>query len=163
MKNNLSKTYATTAIIAIATIAGLFASTITPAMAASPHFIKSATTAQRSGDNLVCFFKEAGLGSFATVTITCSATATRVDSCVNNGGNIPKDPKKTTTVARTSNTGTFTVDKSGNVQDTLTLSPPATTLTCPSGQTATLISLSYTNVQVVDSTSGQSFNIPGTF
>jgi hypothetical protein len=130
------------------------------AFAVSPHFIRA--SAARSGDNLVVTWKEAGLGDNLNIDYTASATATREDSCVNKGGNIPEDPKKTTTVAQTSAEGTFSV-KNGSVNGRLTLSPPATTLTCPPGQRATLISLSYTNVSITDETNGITEPIPGTF
>jgi hypothetical protein len=130
------------------------------AFAVSPHFIRA--SAARSGDNLVVTWKEAGLGDNLNIDYAASATATREDSCVNKGGNIPEDPKKTTTVAQTSAEGTFSV-KNGSVNGRLTLSPPATTLTCPPGQRATLISLSYTNVSITDETNGITEPIPGTF
>jgi hypothetical protein len=129
-------------------------------LAASPHFINA--SAARSGDNLVVSFKEAGLGDTLQVNYTATATATRVDSCVNNGQNIPADPKKTTTQSPVSTDGTFS-PKNGTVTASLTLSPPATTLSCPKGQTATLISLSYTNVRITDTTNNIFEDIPGTF
>jgi hypothetical protein len=132
----------------------------TAAMAANPHFLKA--SAARSGDNLVVSWKEAGLGDNLNIDYVASATATRVDSCVNNGGQIPNDPKKTTTVADVNSAGTFSV-KNGSVTASLTISPPATTLSCPNGQTATLISLSYTNVRITDSWLGIFRDIPGTF
>jgi hypothetical protein len=130
------------------------------AMAASPHFISA--SAARSGDNLVVQWKEAGLGDNENIDYQASATATREDSCVNKGGNIPSDPKKTTTVAQTNAAGTFSV-KNGSVNGRLTLTPPATTLSCPKGQVATLISLSYTDVSITDLTNGITEPIPGTF
>ena len=132
----------------------------TAALAASPHFINA--SAARSGDDLVVSWKEAGLGDNLNIDYTASATATRVDSCVNGGGKVPKDPKKTTTVADVNSAGTFSV-QNGQVTASLTISPPATTLVCPSGQTATLISLSYTNVRITDTTNGIFRDIPGTF
>jgi len=130
------------------------------ASAVSPHFINA--NAARSGDNLVVSWKEAGLGDNENIDYVASATATREDSCVNKGGNIPEDPKKTTTVAEVNAAGTFSV-KNGSVTGSLTLSPPATTLTCPKGQRATLITLSYTGVSITDVTNGISEDIPGTF
>jgi hypothetical protein len=130
------------------------------AMAASPHFLKA--DAARSGNNLVVTWKEAGLGDNLNIDYEASATATREDSCVNKGGNVPADPKKTTTVAETNATGTFSV-KNGAVNGSLTLTPPPTTLTCPSGQVATLISLSYSDVSITDLTNGITEPIPGTF
>ena len=130
------------------------------AIAASLHFIRASAT--RSGNNLVVTWKEAGLGDNLNIDYTTAATATREDSCVNNGGQIPNDPKKTTTVAQASASGTFS-PKNGTVNGTLTIMPPATTLTCPPGQTATLISLTYTNVSITDLTNGITEPIPGTF
>ena len=132
----------------------------TAAMAASPHFLKA--SAARSGDNLVVSWKEAGLGDNLNIDYVASATATRVDSCVNNGGQIPSDPKKTTTQSPVTSGGTFSV-KNGSITGSLTVSPPATTLSCPRGQTATLISLSYTNVRITDTTNAIFRDISGTF
>jgi hypothetical protein len=157
-------------IIAVLSLMALALAAV-PALAAAPdtgnaHFIKSATFATRSGNDLIVNFKETGLASGSVETITVSATATTTYSCVNNGTNIPSDKKKTRTTSPVSNSGTFPADRSGTVQSSLTLSPPTAAqvgLTCPSGQTATLISVTYTNVMVVDSTSGASFSIAGTF
>jgi len=146
-----------TLVIVTMMIFGLAAQAAT---AASPHFINA--SAARSGDNLVVSWKEAGLGDNENIDYAASATATREDSCVNKGGNIPEDPKKTTTVAQTSAAGTFS-PKNGSVTGSLTISPPPTTLSCPKGQTATLISLSYTGVRITDVTNGIFRDIPGTF
>ncbi len=152
--NPLRKVYgvALAALLAV----GLFAQA---AFAASPHFLRA--SAARSGNNLVVSFKEAGLGN-TNITIQASALATRTDQCVNKGGNVPSDPKKTTTSSTTSATGVFS-PKNGSVTGSLTLNPPATTLKCPGGQRATLVSLSYTNVVVRDLTNNVSKSIPGTF
>jgi hypothetical protein len=138
----------------------IFGLTAQAAVAASPHFLKA--SAARSGNNLVVSFKEAGLGDNENIDYVASATATRVDSCVNGGGQVPSDPKKTTTQAPVSTGGTFSV-KNGSVTASLTITPPATTLSCPPGQRATLISLTYTNVSITDTTNGISRDIPGTF
>jgi len=134
---------------------------VTPAIAAAnPKFMPKFTTATLDGNNLDVDFKMSGLGSFATVNITVTATATRTDSCVNNGQNIPADPKKTDTTAQVSASGEFPV-KNGQVTGSLTLTPPPTSLSCPPGQTATLISISYSNVVI--SGAGVSHSIGGTF
>jgi hypothetical protein len=146
-----------TLLLATLAILGLTAQT---AMATSPHFVSA--SAARSGDNLVVKWKEAGLGDNLNIDYSATATATREDSCVNGGNNIPSDPKKTTTVAQVKAEGTFSV-KNGSVNGSLTLTPPATTLTCPKGQKATLISLSYTDVSITDLTNGITEPIPGTF
>jgi hypothetical protein len=81
----------------------------TPATATSPHFINA--SAARSGENLVVSWKESGLGDNLNIDYSATATASRVDSCVNGGNKVPSDPKKTTTVAQVSAEGTFSVKK----------------------------------------------------
>jgi hypothetical protein len=134
---------------------GLFAQA---ALAANPHFVRA--SASRQGDSLVVSFKEAGLGNNQTITITASADFTRTDSCVNKGGKVPSDPKKTVTQGNVSKSGNFTSDKNGNVTGSLTLTT-STTLRCPPGQRATLLSLSFSNVRVEGG--GASRSISGTF
>lgn len=140
-----------------------------PAQAAppngNPHFIKNATSASLSGSNLNVSFKETGLPSGATETITATADLSATYQCINNGGHNPTDPKKTTINVSVSASGEFTADKNGNVTGTLTLSAPdaGSVLDCPNGQTATLTAWSYTNVKVTDEDSGASITINGTF
>jgi hypothetical protein len=131
------------------------------AVAASPHFISSSATGPDASGNLAVNFKIAGLGDNQTLTITASADATAVYACQNNGGNFPSDPKKTTVSGPVSASGDFTSGKNGQITGSLTLSPPATTLTCPGGQHVVLVSVSYTNVAV--SGGGDTATIPGTF
>jgi hypothetical protein len=131
------------------------------AFAAAPHFISASATGPDASGNLAVNFKIAGLGDNQTITVTASGDATAVYACQNNGGNFPADPKKTTVSGPVSASGDFTSGKNGQVTGSLTLSPPATTLTCPSGQHVVLVSVSYTNVQV--SGGGDTATIPGTF
>jgi hypothetical protein len=128
----------------------------------SPHFIRNATSCTEDGLTLVCDFKEAGLASGITVTIQVSVFASREDSCVNNGQQIPNDPKKTTTAATVTASGQFTSGKNGSVVDDLIVSLPPTSLSCPPGQTATLISSSFVpNAVITDATSGASISVGG--
>ena len=85
---------------------------------------------------------------------------------MNGGGKNPAAPNKRTFSTTASKTGTFTADKNGNVVGTLTLSPASAEslgFSCPPGQTVTFVSVTYSNVSVVDSTSGASMSLPGTF
>ena len=136
---------------------GLFAQA---ALAANPHFVRASAT--RDGNSLVVSFKEAGLGNNQTVTITASADFTRTDSCVNKGGKVPSDPKKTVTQGTVSKSGSFTSGKNGSVTGTLRLTT-STTLQCPPGQRATLMSLSFSNVRVTDETNNVTRSISGTY
>ena len=131
------------------------------AVAASPHFIRSSASGPNAQGNLTVSFKIAGLGDNQTITVTTTADATAVYACRNNGGNFPSDPKKTTVSGPVSASGNFTSGKNGSVSGTLTLQPPATTLSCPGGQRRVLVSVSYSNVTV--SGGGDTASIPGTF
>lgn len=154
------------AIIAAIVMALFLFSSPATAANGNPHFIKSATSATLSGSSLVVSFKEAGLSSGAVETVTVTATATTTYECVNNGGKNPKASNKTTTKTDVSTSGTFTADRSGNITGSLTLTPPSATalgFSCPSGQTVTFVSVTYTNVAITDTTSGASTSFPGTF
>ena len=87
--------------------AGLLA--VPAAQADSPHFIKASATINSSGQ-LVCAFKEAGLGNtLTTANISCSADATAVYQCFNNGGKHPQAGNKETVGGPVSNGGQFPV------------------------------------------------------
>ena len=128
------------------------------------HFIGSQVDATGPDDagNLTVNFKIAGLGDNVTTTVTASADGTAVYACQNNGGNFPEDPKKEAVAGPVSASGEFTSGKNGQITGSLTLSPPASSLECPPGQTRVLASVSYTNVQVSEPNAG-SESIAGTF
>jgi hypothetical protein len=130
------------------------------AFADSPHFIKASATINSSGQ-LVCSFKEAGLGTtLTTANVSCSADATAVYQCFNNGGNHPKAGNKETVGGPVSNDGQFPV-RNGQTTGSITVSPPGPgDFSCPSGQTLFLESVSYTNI--VLSGEGATADVPGT-
>ena len=153
-------------IIGIAMVFALVAALAPTASAGNAHFIKNATSASLSGSDLVCSFKETGLESGSVETITCHATATTTYECVNGGGKNPSASNKTTTKTDVSGTGEFGADRNGNVVGSVTASAPTASqlgFSCPPGQTTTFVSVTYTNVSVVDEDSGASLNINGTF
>lgn len=131
------------------------------AFAQNPHFIKASASGPDSSGDLTVNFKLAGLGANETITITATADATAVYACQNNGGNFPSDPKKQEVSGPVSASGDFTSGKNGQITDSLTLSPPASTLSCPPGQNLVLASVSYSNVAV--SGGGDTESISGTF
>jgi hypothetical protein len=133
-----------------------------PVNAASPHFIRASASGPNSSGQLTVDFKIAGLGDTVTTTVTASADATAVYACRNNGGNFPSDPKKEETSGPVSNSGQFTSGKNGQITGSPALSPPASTLTCPPGQSRVLVSVTYTNVAVSEPSAGTQA-IPGTF
>ncbi|MBC7292443.1 MAG: hypothetical protein H5T83_14055 [Actinotalea sp.] len=132
------------------------------AMAANPHFLRAAASGPDSSGNLTVNFKIAGLGDTVTTTVTATADATATYACRNNGGNFPSDPKKTEVSGPVSASGEFTSGKNGQITGSLTLNPPATTLSCPPGQNRVLVSVSYTNVAVSSPDAG-SRSVGGTF
>jgi len=149
------------ALFAVLSSALLIASTAASAFADNPHFIQASASGPNNAGNLTVNFKIAGLGDDVTITVTASADATAVYACRNNGGGFPSDPKKQSVSGPVSASGNFTSGKNGSVSDSLTLSPPASSLTCPPGQRRVLASVSYTNVTV--SGAGSTQNISGTF
>src|SRR5215212_8274243 len=152
--------------LAVAIVA-MIAIVANPAGAAgSAHFIKSATDASLNGSNLVCSFKEAGLASGSVDNVSCRFTETIVYECVNGGGKNPSASNKRSFTVNSSVSGTFTADKNGNLVGGLTAAPLSAAqvgFSCPPGQTVTLVSVSYSNVSIVDTTSGASMAISGTF
>ncbi len=133
-----------------------------PAYAVSPHFI-SATGTLNSDGTLTVKFKESGLGTNQNITYVLSAQATATYVCVNNGGANPSAQNKTTVAGPVSSTGTFNSGKNGNVTASLTVSPPPSDITCPKGQDLELAQVSYTDVQITDTTNNIVEPVPGTF
>jgi hypothetical protein len=130
------------------------------------HFIKSASGASLSGQNLLCSFKETGLASGSVESVTCNATATTTYECVNGGGKNPSASNKTTTVTNVSKTEPFTAAKNGNLVGSITLSPPTAAqlgFSCPPGQTTTFVGVTYSNVSITDNTSGATLALPGSY
>jgi hypothetical protein len=136
-------------MICVVAIAGL---TATIASASSIHFIKSATSATRSGNSLVADFKISGLG----LTVTQVDVKLQADAqCVNPGSNKPKAANKGTFSAE----GTFTVNN-GTAEGQLTLSPSFQPDCTPP------MTVVFSNVVLIASVDGQvvaTANITGTF
>jgi hypothetical protein len=116
------------------------------ASADSPHFIRAAASVGGSG-NLVCTFKEVGLGNTAeTEAVTCSADATAVYACLNGGGNHPKAANKATVNGPVSGGGIFPV-RNGSTNGSISVAPPsAGAFSCPNGQRLVLASVCYADV-----------------
>jgi hypothetical protein len=128
------------------------------ALAVSPHFISATGTLNANG-SLTVKFKEAGLGTNQNINYTLSADGTATYVCVNNGGANPSAKNKTTVAGPVSASGTFNSGKNGNVTASLTVNPPPSDITCPSGQKLELASVSYTNVTLTDTTNNVSISL----
>jgi hypothetical protein len=133
------------------------------ALAVSPHFISA--SAKVDGTNLIVSFKEAGLGNNQLITYTANADATATYVCVNKGGANPSASNKTSVSGPVSATGTFSSGKNGNIDESLTLTPPPapSTFSCPKGQSKQTAEVTYTNVSITDTTNNITEPIPGTF
>jgi hypothetical protein len=132
-----------------------------PAFADSPHFLSSSASIDNAG-NLVCTFKEAGLGNtLTTEAVTCSANATANYACINGGSNHPKAANKETVSGPVSGGGNFPV-RNGSTTGSITVGPPsAGGFSCPSGQQLVLASVCYTDI-VLEGAAGDTANVPGT-
>jgi hypothetical protein len=145
-------------------IAAVFATAalaVPAALADSPHFIKASASIDNAG-NLVCTFKEAGLGTtVSTEAVTCSADASADYACINGGNNHPKAANKETVAGPVSGGGNFPV-RNGSTTGSITVAPPGPgDFSCPNGQTLVLAAVSYTNI-VLQGSAGDTANVPGT-
>jgi hypothetical protein len=140
------------AVLATATLA------VPAALADSPHFVSASGSLNNDG-SLTVNFKEAGLGTNQNIDYVLSADGTATWVCVNNGGANPSAKNKTTVNGPVSATGTFNSGKNGNVTASLTVNPPPSDISCPSGQTLMLASASYTNVTLTDTTNNVSISL----
>jgi hypothetical protein len=149
-------------LFVLAAVFATAAIAVPAATAVSPHFISASATLNANG-TLTGSFKEAGLGTNQLINYTLSANGTATWVCVNKGGANPSAQNKTTVNGPVTASGTFNSGKNGNVVGSLTLSPPPSDISCPSGQTLQLASVSYTDVVITDTTNNVSESIPGTF
>ena len=130
------------------------------AKADSPHFNKVTATLESDGDVAVKF-KEAGLGDNATINYLASASAQITCTCVNHSGTCPAAANKIDDTANLTQPGTFSSGKNGTISQTLTISPQCPSSappTCGGGQVMRLSSVSYTNIQITDTTNNVSKN-----
>jgi hypothetical protein len=128
------------------------------ALAVSPHFINASGTLNSNG-SLTVNFKEAGLGTNQLINYELTADATATYVCVNKGGANPSAQNKTTVSGPVTATGTFNSGKNGNVTASLTVNPPPSDISCPSGQSLQLASVSYSNVTLTDTTNQVSISV----
>jgi hypothetical protein len=115
------------------------------AWADSPHW-NSYSDSISSNGYLTCSFKEVGLGTISSTSITCTADATATYYCVNGGNNHPKAANKETTTEPVSGGGNYPV-RNGQTTGDITVAPPGPgDFSCPGGQRLVLGDVSYTNV-----------------
>jgi hypothetical protein len=126
----------------------------------SPHFIKASASVDGSG-NLVCSFKEAGLGTtVSTEHVSCSADGSATYACINGGGNHPKAANKATVAGPVGGEGDFPV-RNGSTTGSITAAPPGPgDFSCPGGQRLVLASVCYSNI-VLAGSAGDTADVPG--
>jgi hypothetical protein len=133
-----------------AIVAVVLVFTATVALAASAHFINCSKSAQ-SGTEQTVSFKIAGLGN-ETTCVTVSANATATFACFNGGNKNPSAANKRTINSQVVASDCFS-PHNGSISGSLTLEPPGPgDFSCPPGQKLRLLSVSYSNVKVVDTT-----------
>ena len=121
--------------------------------ATSPHFVTGPNATLQTTGNLTVSWKEAGLGDNVTIHYTSSAQATAVYACINGGGKHAQATNKETATAPVTCSGDFSSGKNGNIIASLTCPlPGAGDFSCPSGQTLTLTSVSYSGISLTDNT-----------
>ena len=127
------------------------------ALAASPHFVRGPFASLNSSTGEVTVtWKEAGLGDTVLVTYEASALASARYQCVNRGGKCPAASNKQDVLSNVSTSGTFPSGKNGSITGSLTFGPPEGTLDCPGGQVLKMVSVSYANITLADTTNNVS-------
>ena len=117
------------------------------ALAANPHFVGH-ITATLVDTNLLVSWREVGLGRTPDVTYVAVADAFATYVCVNELGQCD-DLTRHIVSGPVSATGDFLVPRGGQFTQGLTLSLPATNLSCD-GKDATVLDASYFNVTLTD-------------
>lgn len=132
---------------------------IVPTIGTGAHFVYATSSVADSGA-LVVNFKEAGLGNDVTVDYTLTGDVSATFGYTNKGGNVVQgEPWEATNV--TLATGTFTSDKNGSIEATLTSAAPTPNLAQPNGNGWTLVyDISYTNLVLTDTTYGVTTAVP---
>jgi hypothetical protein len=136
----------------------------TPVMAGTSgaHFFSATSSVSSTTGALVVDFDEAGLGNIAgEVAYNLHvSSATAVYACINGGGNHPKAANKEAVSGQLDASGSFPPTNNGRVIASLTVGPvPNTSLSCPSGQTFVLASVSYSGITLTDTTNGVSVSV----
>lgn len=131
-------------------------------VARNPHFVAADATGPNEIGALVVSFRIVGLGSNVTTVVSTTADATADYACRNEDGSFPSEPARQAVSGSPRAKRRFKSDTNGRILGRLKLAPPLSTLECPLGQTPALISVTYTNVRVSESSAGTE-SIPGTF
>ena len=130
----------------------------TQAVAGAPKFF-SADSDVSNGGALVVSFDERGLGN-GDVDYTLTADATATYACINGGGKNPSAANKRDVNGDVTEGGSFE-PRNGRVSASLEAGPIGPgDFSCPGGQRMELLSVSYTNIVLTDTTNDVSTDVP---
>jgi len=125
---------------------------------ANAHFVSASSVVSDSTGVLTVNFHESGLGNNQQVVLTLTGEAHAVYQWYNHGGQNPMgepfNVNETFSV-----TGTFQSDKNGNVKGSFSVSPPGVDAFFSTQHAANWVpklTISYTDVGIVDTTNGAS-------
>jgi hypothetical protein len=134
--------------------ATITSSTTTSATAATSAADASLATSATT-DVLLVSFKEIRVGQNTGIHYTVAADASATYACINRGSKNPKASNKLTVAGPVGAEGTFDSDANGNVKGSIEVTPPSPgDFTCPTGQQLVLAKLTFTNIQLTDTTNG---------
>jgi hypothetical protein len=135
------------ALLALATVSAV-------AVAGSAHFVRG-PNATLTNPGIAVTWKAAGLGNDTLIEYRADAVGFARYQCVNNGNKCPAASNKQSVSGNVSTFGAFSSGKNGTITGSLTLDPPASTLSCPGGQHRELTAASFTTIRLSDLTDGQ--------
>jgi hypothetical protein len=144
------------ALLAFATVA-----LATVALAQNAHFIQATGVINADGE-YVASWKEAGLGSNQNISYTLSAGSGTQFSyqCYTRNDNTPQGAPNNVFPSNLQTSGTFSSGKNGQITGSLILVPQPTADCQGQGLKLCLVSVSYQNVVLTDTTTPTSVNLP---
>ena len=146
-------------LLSIVFAVSLVALSASMAFAGNPHFKTAAATL--GSPRLIITGIEVGLGSGATVVYEASADVSGTAQCVNGGKQNPSASNKSFS-GQLDATATAQADANGKITAEIVL-PALPPDFCPTGQVAVVVTATFTNVTLTDTTNGITVSIPGTF
>jgi hypothetical protein len=121
--------------------------------ASAPRFSGKSQASFTTTDGEVSIsFKESGLNPGTTVNYLAAGTVTASYGCFTVAGSMCTSQESIAGISSTP--GALTSNSKGIVSGTLTINPPMSTLSCFSGQSPTLLSVSYSNFVLQDESNG---------
>lgn len=121
-------------------------------LAQNAHFVKASADIDSSDGSLDLSWKEAGVGNNTLINYTAAANSCVIYACINTGGQHPQASNKESKSATPFSQVTCPSDQNGNVVCSVSVGPPASTLSCPDKQGPYLTWVEYKNITITDNT-----------